>query len=167
MEPHRVPVAYSYHRSSMRTLPSHIATWSSKGTNIAPLENDDIHVHLHTLHFQSFHTRVISYPSHFMPKSFRTMLVISYCTHFSSSEVDQGSFTVVDLSGVRPSVRLFVCLTVCLSVNKFVDGPEFFSVFAQFDIGGNILTKFKRKSGQWSWRRCDNKKMFTDRRKDG
>ena len=85
----------------MRTLPSHIATivlvaicegkvhmifsWSSKGTHIAPLENNDIHVHLHTLHFQSFRTRVISYQSHFVPKSFRTMLFISYRTHFISS----------------------------------------------------------------------------------
>ena len=85
----------------MRTLPSHVATtdllaicegkvhmifsWSSKGTHIAPLENNDIHVHLHTLHFQSFRTRVISYLSHFVPKSFRRMFFISYRTHFSSS----------------------------------------------------------------------------------
>ena len=81
VEPLRVPFAYSYHGSSMRTMPSYIATkvlvaicegrvhmifsWSSKGTHIAHLENNDIHVHLHTLHFQSLRTRVISYPSHF------------------------------------------------------------------------------------------------------
>ena len=49
--------------------------------NIASLENNHIYVHLHTLHFQSFRTRVILYPSHFVPKSFRTMLFISYRTH--------------------------------------------------------------------------------------
>ena len=78
--------------SSMRTLPSYIAiyhgdanrpshivlvaicegrihmmfSWSSKGTHIAPLENDGIHIHLHTVHLQLFCTHVITYPSHFV-----------------------------------------------------------------------------------------------------
>ena len=81
----------------MCTLPSHTATTilvaicedkvhkifslSSKVTHIAPLENNDIHVHLHTLHFQSFRTRVIAYTSHFVPKSFRITLFISYPAH--------------------------------------------------------------------------------------
>ena len=65
-----------------------------------------------------------------------------------------------------------------LMAAMFIDGPEFVSVLAQFDIEGNILTKFfffknppsggdaiTKKSAQW--RRCDSKKMFTDRRKDG
>ena len=42
----------------------------------------------------------------------------------------------------------------------FVDGPEFFLVLAQLDTEGNILTKFKKKSNQWSWRRCHNKKCL-------
>ena len=53
----------------------------------------------------------------------------------------------------------------------YVDGPEFFLVFAQLGTEGNILTKFKNKSEQWSWRRSDNKKClqtdsWTDRRGD-
>ena len=54
----------------------------------------------------------------------------------------------------------------------FVDGPEYFLVLAQLDTEGNILTEFKKKSNQWSWRRCDNKKClqtdageFPDRKK--
>ena len=36
---------------------------------------------------------------------------------------------------------------------------------AQLGTEGNILTKLKKKSDQWSWRRCDNKKCLqTDRR---
>ena len=129
----------------MRILPSHIATtvlvhmifsWSSKGTHLAPLENNDIHVHLHTLHFQSFRTRII----HFVPKSFRSKVISHNVVHFvpysllALLDVDLWSFTEVDLSGVRPFVSL--------SVHMFVDGPEFFSVLAQFDIERNILTKF-------------------------
>ena len=76
----------------MRTLPSHITTtvlvaicegkvhmifsWLSKGTHIAPLENNDIHVHLHT----SF--PVILYPGHFVPKSFRTQVISHNVVHF-------------------------------------------------------------------------------------
>ena len=94
-----------------------------------------IHVHLHTLNFLSFRSRVISYPSHFAQCwSIRTVLILALL------DVDQKSCTKVDLSGVRP----FVCLSNCLSVNMFVDGWEIFSVFAQFDIEGNILTKFKK-----------------------
>ena len=88
--------------SSMRTLPSHIAiyhgdanhpshiaplvaicegrihmmfSWSSKGTHFAPLENDGIHIHLHTVHLQLFCIHVITYPSHFVP-------YLSFRTHF-------------------------------------------------------------------------------------
>ena len=51
----------------------------------------------------------------------------------------------------------------------FVDGSEFVLVLAQLDAEGNNLTKFKKKSDQWSWRKCDNKKClktdsWTDRR---
>ena len=51
----------------------------------------------------------------------------------------------------------------------FVDGPEFFLVLAQLGTKGNILTKFKKQSDQWSWKGCDNKKClqtnsWTDRR---
>ena len=50
----------------------------------------------------------------------------------------------------------------------FVDGPEFFLILAQLDTEGNILTKFKKKSDHWSWRRCDNKKCLqTDSWTDG
>ena len=28
------------------------------------------------------------------------------------------------------------------------------------------MAKFRKKSAQWSWRTCDNKKMFTDTRTD-
>ena len=41
----------------------------------------------------------------------------------------------------------------------FVDGPEFFLVLAQLDTEGSILTQLK-KSDQWTWRRCDNKKCL-------
>ena len=63
----------------------------------------------------------------------------------------------MDLTCVRPSIRLSVSLAVCLPVNMFVDGLEFVSVLAQFHIKRNILIMFKKKSAQWSWRRCDNK----------
>ena len=49
----------------------------------------------------------------------------------------------------------------------FIDGPELFLVFAQLDTEENILSKFKnkKKSDQWSCRRCDNKKCLqTDTR---
>ena len=68
----------------MRTLPLYIATtvlvaicegkvhvifsWSSKGTHIAPLETNGIHA--------SF--LVISYPGHFVPKSFRTHSFLAF-----------------------------------------------------------------------------------------
>ena len=113
------PFAYSYHRSSMRTLSLHIATtvlvaickgrvhmifsWLSKGTHIAPLDNNGIHVHLHTLH-----------SSHFVPRSFRTQVISHNVGHFvpysflALLDVDQRSFTEVDLSGARLSVRLSV-----------------------------------------------------------
>ena len=73
-----------------------IFSWSSKGTHIAPIENND-------------------YVGHFVPYSFWALLF-----------VDQRIFTEVDLSGVRLSVRPFVCLSNCLFVNMFVDGPELF-----------------------------------------
>ena len=81
--------------------------------------------------------------SHFVPGSFRTQVISHNVVHFvpylflALLDVDQRSFTEVDLSGVRPFVSL--------SVNMFVDGPEFFSVLAQFDIERNILPKFKKK----------------------
>ena len=77
---------------------------SSKGTHIAPLENNDIHVHLRRLYFQSFRTQVISHNvGHFV------------ASHFSSSgrrqeELYRGG------SLRRPSVRPSVHLSVCLSV---------------------------------------------------
>ena len=37
-----------------------------------------------------------------------------------------------------------VWVSVCLSVNMFVDRPDLFSVHAQFDIERNILPKFKK-----------------------
>ena len=159
----------------MRTLPSHIATtvlvaiyegkvhmiftWSSNGTHIAPFENNDIHFHLHT----SF--PVILYPGHFVPKSFHTQVVSRTVGHviaysiLALLDVYQRSFTEVDISGIC----LFVHPVVCLSVNMFVDGLEYFSALAQFDIEGKILTKFKKKS----LRKCDNKKMSIDRWIDG
>ena len=133
---------YSYHRSPMRILPLHIATtgalfasclchrssmrialrillpdsyedrihvifsWPPKGTHIAPLGNDDIHIHLHTLHFipGSFRAYIISYKfRHFGRYLFLALL-----------DMAQRRFTEVDLSGVRLSDHLSVCLSVCL-----------------------------------------------------
>ena len=108
----------------------------------------------------SFRTQVISYPSHFAQCcSFRTVLILALL------DVNQRSFTEVDLSGVRPSI----CLSVCLSVNMFVDGPELFSVLAQFDIERNILTKFKKHppsglGGDAITRKCLQIYGKTDRR---
>ena len=53
-----------------------IFSWSSKGTYTAPLENNDIYVHLHT----SF--PVILYPGHFIPMSFRTQVISHNVVHF-------------------------------------------------------------------------------------
>ena len=110
-----------------------IFSWSS---HIAPLENNDIHVHLQTLHFQSFRTQVISHN-------------VGHFVLYSSGrrpDVDQRSLIEVDLSGVRlsvrPSVRLTVCLTVCLSVylsvNMFIDGQDFFRYLHNFTLKGTF-----------------------------
>ena len=141
MEPHRVPFVYNYHRSSMRTQSSHIVTTVLVAIcegrvpmifflvvqGYAPLKNNDIDVHLHTLHFQSFRTRVISYPSHFIPYSYLALM-----------DVDQRSFIDVDLSVVRLSVRPFVCLSNCLYVNMFVDGPECFRYLHNLTLMGTF-----------------------------
>ena len=37
----------------------------------------------------------------------------------------------------------------------------------QLDHKGRIPDKFKKKSDQWSRRRCDNEKLFTDGHTDG
>ena len=140
VEPHRVPFKYSYHRSSMHTLPSHIATivlvaicegrvhmifsWLSKGTHMAPLENNDIHVHLHTLYFQSFLTPVI-----LEPKSFHTMLV----RHRPEELYWGGSLW-------HPFVRL----SNCLSVNIVGDGQEFFSYLHNMILKGTFWPSFKK-----------------------
>ena len=102
-----------------------IFSLATKGTHIAPLENNDIHVHLHTL-------PVISYPCHFARCcSFGTVLIFS-----SSGRRPEELYCGGPL---RPPS---VCLSVCLSENIFIDGPKYFSVLAQFDSEMNILTKF-------------------------
>ena len=78
----------------------------------------------------------------------KKMTYMFTCTNFISSHFLPGSF--------RTQVILH-------NVVHFV----LYSFLAHLDVDTerNILTKFK-KSAQWSWRRCDNKKMFTDIRKN-
>ena len=117
----------------MRRQGTYDIFWSSKGTHIAPLEK---------MAYMFTCTYFIS--SHFVPGSFCTQVISHNVVCFipysflAVLDVDQRSFTEVDLSGI--------CPFVCQSVNMFVDGPEFFLVLAQFDIERNILTKFQKKN---------------------
>ena len=107
-----------------------------------------------------FFTCIHFISSHFLPGSFRTQVISHNFGHFSSSGCRpeelywSGSLQC-------PSVHLSVCKHVCWQT------VIFFLVLAQFDIEGNILTSLKKKSSQWSWRRCNNNKMFTDRWTNG
>ena len=93
-------------------------SWSSKGTNIAPLENDGIHIHLQTWKPSAF--PVIFYLGKFLPcwsfcihfyfdfGHFVSTAVISYTvssfrTHFCFTNVNHVWLLVPNLGQIAPS----------------------------------------------------------------
>ena len=135
----------------MRTLPSHIATtvlvaicedkvhmifsWSSKGTQLAPLENNDIM--FTCTHFIS---------SHFVPGSSIRIQVISNQSHFAQCSSFH-SILIISSSGHRPEELYwggFSAASVSLSVNLFVDRLEFFRYLHSLILKGTFWPSFKK-----------------------
>ena len=110
-----------------------------------------IHVHLHILHFQSFRTRVILYPSHFAQCCLFHPVLIFSCSGCRPEKLYWGG-------SLR---RLSVCLSVCKHVCRRTG--IFFGTCTIWYWKEHSDQVSKEKSARWSWRRCDDKKMFTDR----